>query len=210
VFVLKPIAFLLTTLPAGGLLAVASLGVNAPTGWIGAAALVAWAFIARRRWLRVEATSGLEPSAPERILWLRFAGNSLILGHLVVALILVQGDLRLGNGNSLAVDSWTLVLGQFVAALAFHRDRNEHDERHDAIHARGVRAGYAALIVGLIVVILWLAFMPPPLRSALTDFVLANALIILLLDYYGVMLLVQLIAYARDAPQALATDDAFS
>jgi hypothetical protein len=209
VFVPKPIAFLLTTLLAGGLLAVFSLMANAPTGWIGAAALVAWAFIARRRWLRVEAT-GLEPSAPERILWLRFAGNSLILGHLVVALILVQGDLRLGNGNSLAVDSWTLVLGQCVAALAFHRDRNEHDERHEAIRARGVRAGYATLIVGLIVVILWLAFMPPPLRSALTDFVLANALIILLLASYGVMLLVQLIAYARDAPQALATDDTFS
>jgi hypothetical protein len=52
--------------------------------------------------------------------------------------------------------------------------------------------------------------MPPPLRSALTDFVLANALIILLLASYGVMLLVQLIAYARDTPQALATDDAFS
>ena len=202
----KPVAFLVIGLAAGALLAFASLSTGAPTGWIGGLALVAWAFIARRRWTRLETTNGLEPGAPERILWLRLAGASVILGHVVASILLVRDDLRLGNGNSLAIDSWTIVLALFIAALAFHRDRRERDERHDEIRAHGIRVGYAALMISVIVLALWLAYMPPPMRSALTHFVLANVLVALLWASYGAMLLVQLIDYARDLRHALTAE----
>lgn len=202
----KPVAFLVIGLLAGVLLAVDSLQAGAPTGWIGAVALVAWAFVARQRWRRIETTSGLEPGAPERILWLRSAGNSLILGHVVASIMLAGDELRLGNDNSLAIDSWTMVLAQFIAALAFRGDGRERDERHNEIRAHGVRAGYATLVASIVALLAWLAFTPPEMRSALSQFVLANTLVVLLLVSYGAMLLVQLIDYARDMRHAMTSE----
>ncbi|MFT3722722.1 MAG: hypothetical protein QM773_03965 [Hyphomonadaceae bacterium] len=206
--ILKPAAFLLACLAVGAGLAVLSLAANVSTGWVGAIALAAWAFIARRRWMLIEATSGLEPGAPERILWLRTAGNALIVGHVAASVVLVGDALRLGNGNTLAIDSWTIALGQLAATFLFRRDEKERDERHAAIAARGIRTGYTALIVFLIVLLGWLAYAPPPERSALSHFVLANLMIVLILTSYGVMLLRQLIDYAIDTRQALAADRA--
>jgi len=201
---LKPAAFLLACLAVGAGLAIVSFATHVSTGWAGAIALAAWAFIARRRWMLLEATSGLEPGAPERILWLRTAGNALIVGHVAASVLLVGDALRLGNENTLAIDSWTIALGQLAAALLFRRDEKERDERHAAIAAGGVRAGYTALIVLFIVLIGWLAYAPPPQRSALSHFVLANLMLVLILASYGVMLLRQLIDYAIDTRQALA------
>ena len=203
---LKPIAFLVACLAIGAGLAVASFATHVSTGWAGAIALTVWAFIARRRWQQIEATSGLEPGAPERILWLRTAGNALIVGHIVASVWLVRDDLRLGNENTLAIDSWTIGLGQLAATLLFRRDEKERDERHDAIAARGARAGYTVLIIFLIVLLGWLAYAPPPQRCALTHFVLANIVFVLVLASYGVMLLRQLLDYARDTRQALAAE----
>lgn len=203
---LKSLAFLVGALAIGAMLAYAGLKAGVLIGGLGAAVLIAWAIMAHRRWTRLEASSGLAPDAPERILWLRLAGNSLILGHAVAALALVGDDLRLGHGNTLAYDSWTLLLGQSVAALVFRRDRNERDERHEAILARGIRGGYAGLIVALVLLLVWLAFAPAPLRDALSPFILANLLIALLLASYGVMLLIQLMLYAEDTNQALVGD----
>lgn len=206
--VFKPLISLLGAVATGALLAWAGLETGFPTGSLGAVALIAWAFLARWRWRRLAATSGLEPGAPERILWLRAAGSSLILGHLVAAILLVGDDLRVGHGNILAIDSWTMVLGQSLAALAFRRDRGERDERHEAILARGVGAGYASLIVGVILLLAWMAFTPPAFRSALSHFVLANVLIALILASYGAMLVVQLAGYAKDSREALASERA--
>jgi hypothetical protein len=203
---LKPFAFLLACLAVGAGLAIVSFSTHVSTGWAGAVAIAAWAFIARRRWLQIEATSGLEPGAPERILWLRTAGNALIVGHVAASVLLVGDDLRLGHDNTLAIDSWTIALGQFVATLIFRRDEKERDERHTAIAARGVRAGYTALIIFAIVLLGWLAYAPPPQRSALSHFVLANIMLVAILASYGVMLLRQLIAYAIDTRQARAAE----
>lgn len=202
--ILKPFAFLLACLAVGFGLAVVSLAANVSTGWAGAIAIAAWAFIARRRWQKIEASSGLEPGAPERILWLRTAGNALIVGHVAASVLLVGDELRLGHNNTLAIDSWTIALGQLVATLLFRRDEKERDERHVAIAARGVRAGYTALIVFLIVLLGWLAYAPPPQRAALSHFVLANMMLVTILASYGVMLLRQLIDYAIDTRQAQA------
>jgi hypothetical protein len=201
--VLKPIAFLAVGLVAGALLAIASLASHTPTGWVGAAALIIWAVVARRRWSALEATNGLDPGAPERVLWLRLAGTALLLGHLTAAILLVGNDLRVGQGNSLAGDSWTMVAAQMIAALLFRHDSKEQDERHAVIAARGVRVGYATLIAVLIPIIAWLAFMPRDVRAALSHFVIANVLIALLLASYAALLFVQLVDYARDTSRAV-------
>jgi hypothetical protein len=202
----KPILFLLAGLAAGAALAALSLALKLPTGWVGALALIAWAILARRRWARLEETSGLEPGAPERILWLRLAGVALILGHLVAAILLVRDGLRLGSGNSLATDSWTMVAGHQIAAFLFRADFKGLDERHAPIAARGVRVGYGTLILLLIPLLAWLVVMPLALRSALTHFVLANVLIGLLCASYAGMLLDQLFAYGRDTRRAAEQD----
>jgi len=204
--VLKPIVFLVAGLVMGAFLAILSLALHVPTGWIGAAALITWAFIARRRWTALEATNGLDPGAPERALWMRLAGTALVLGHLTTAILLAGNELRVGQGNTLAVDSWTLVAAQMIAALLFRRDSQENDERHAGIAARGVRVGYATLIAVLIPVIAWLAFTPPGARVMLSHFVLANTLIALLLVSYAVLLFVQLVDYASDTFGAVDDD----
>lgn len=195
---LKPLCFLAAGVVAGVLLAIASLVWHFPIGWIGALGLICWALYARRRWTRLENTTGLEPGAPERILWLRLGGTALILGHLVAAIALVGNNLRVGQGNSLATDSWTMVLGYVAAALLFRRDRDEKDERHEGISARGHRVGYSALVLLLLPLIAWLAFTPREWRVFFSDFVIANVLIALLLASYVALLFVQLLAYARD------------
>src|SRR5262245_33025141 len=105
----QPLAFLLAGLAAGAALAVAGLTWQVPIGWIGALGLVGWALYARSRWLNLEDTTGLEPSAPERMLWLRLSGTALVLGQIATAIALVGNNLRVGYGNTLASDSWTLV-----------------------------------------------------------------------------------------------------
>jgi hypothetical protein len=196
--VFKPFAFLAAGLVIGASLAIVSLASHLPTGWMGAIGLIAWAFVAKQRWTSLEATNGLDPGAPERALWMRLAGTALILGHLATAILLAGNDLRVGQGNTLAIDSWTLVVGQMIAALLFRRDSRQQDERHAAIAARGVRVGYTTFIAVLVPGIAWLAFTPPGARMSLSHFVIANALIALLLVSYAALLFVQLVDYARD------------
>ncbi|MEO8314624.1 MAG: hypothetical protein ABI645_07490 [Pseudomonadota bacterium] len=195
---LKPFLFLAAGLAAGVLLALASFTWHLSIGWIGAIGLVGWALYARRRWTMLESTTGLGPSPPERMLWLRLSGTALILGHLVAAIMLVGNNLRVGYGNSLAADSWTMAVGYMLAALLFRRDSNQSDERHQAIESYGHRIGYGASIVLLLPLIAWLAFTPRHWRVFFSDFVIANVLIALLLASYVALLFVQLVGYARD------------
>jgi len=164
---LRPIVFLLATLAAGVGLAAASLAAGMSTGWIGALVLILWAIIMRRRWAGQEA-HGIEPGAPERVLWLRLAGSALVLGHLIAAILLLGDGLRLGSGNSLASDSWIMVVGHQIAAFLFRSDTKQQDERHAPIVARGVRVGYATLILSQIPLLVWMVVMPLALRSLLT------------------------------------------
>jgi hypothetical protein len=195
---LKPLLLLLAGLAVGALLARAGLAWQLPLGWLGAVVLVGWSLLARRRWLILEGATGLEPSPPERMIWMRMCGTALVLGHLTAAIALVGNNLRVGYGNTLAADSWVMVIGWQVAAFLFRRDRKERDERHDTIAAHGYRAGYIASILLLLPLIAWLAFTPRPWRAFFTDFVIANVLIALLIAAYAVMQFVQLVAYARD------------
>lgn len=199
--VLKPILFLAAGLAAGAALAFGSLAADIPTGWIGAIVLIVWALIMRRRWAWMEQRN-LEPGAPERVLWLRLAGAALVLGHLAASILLAGDNLRLGSGNSLATDNWTMEAGHMIAALLFRADIRTQDERHAPIVARGIRAGYATLILLPLPLLAWMIVMPLALRTLLTHFVLANIVVTIMVVSYVVMLLVQLFAYAKDARDA--------
>jgi hypothetical protein len=191
------IGFLAVALGLGAVLALVSVNAAITTGWIGAVALIGWALLARSRWERQRATTGAEPGGPERVIWHRFAGTGILLGHLFAALS-TGLDLHVGSGNSLAIDSWTILGSMMVSALVFNGDARERDERDRAIAARGLRAGYAALIVQLILLLLYLGFTPPNLRVVLTHWVLTNLLIGLIVSSILIMYLVQLSGYAAD------------
>jgi len=192
------IGFLALVLGLGAVLAAAAINLGLSTGWIGAAALIGWALFARRRWERLRATSGAEPGGPERVVWHRFAGTGILFGHLVVALLNPAVDLHVGSGNPLAIDSWIILIAMVLSAAVFHGDARERDERDQAIAARGVRAGYAALIALLIILLLHLGFAPPDLRQALTHWILANLLSGLIVASVLAMHFVQLLGYAPD------------
>lgn len=199
---IKIVGFLASVLGFGAVLAWTAIAWGLSTGWIGAAALVGWAVLARRRWEWLRATTGAEPGGPERVVWHRLAGTGILCGHLVIALSNPSVDLHVGSGNTLAIDSWTILLAMVLSAVVFHGDARERDERHHAICARGVRAGYAALIVQLIVLLLYLGFAPPDLRQPLTHWVLANLLSALIIASVLVVHFVQLLGYTHDGREA--------
>jgi len=192
------IGFLGVVLALGAALALAAVTWNITTGWIGAVALIGWAVFARRRWEHLKATTGAEPGGPERVIWHRFAGNGILLGHLAAALSLPGVDLHVGSGNTLALDSWTILAAMLVSAFVFHGDARERDERDQTIAARGLRAGYAALILLLVLLLLYLGFAPLALRQALTHWILTNLLIGLIVASFLAMHCVQLLGYAAD------------
>jgi len=191
--------FLTASLGAGSLLAVLSIHSGISTGWIGAFGLITWSFSARRRWVRLEKQTGTEPGLPERALWIQCAGYGLLLGHLITALLHTKIDLRLGSGNTLAIDSWMMIVAAVATDFIFRRERSIRDERDTAISARGVRASYLALILLSLGLAFCLAYVPPNYRGALTHFVIGNILIALILASYLTQLVVRLHAYANDA-----------
>ena len=195
---LKIAGFLLISLAFGAVLASAGMVSHVPMGWVGAAALVAWAVLARRRWEGLKAADGSDPGAPERMVWQRLAGTGMIVAHLATVLLNPRVDLHVGQGNYLALDNWTLIVGVMVSAFVFRADRHERDERDDRIDARGTRWGYGALIGLLVILLLYMGFAPRPLQTALTHWVLANLLIALILASFVVRQCVQLSGYTRD------------
>ncbi len=197
------ILVLVGVLAFGAALALAAISWSVSTGWIGAAGLVGWAVLARRRWSRLNATTGEEPGAPERVLWHRLTGTGILLGHLTIALLNPSVDLHVGSGNTLAIDSWTILIAMIVSAALFHGDARERDERHRSIAARGVRSGYTALIVLLLILLFYLGFAPPDFRQPLTHWLLANLLSGLIVTSLLVMQFVQLLAYAPDGRDEL-------
>jgi len=190
--------FLAGFLSIGASLAAIGFYLGLPAGWIGAIGLLVWAFSIRRLWARVEKESEREPSPPARVLWVQCAGYSLLLGHLISALVLTGDDLRVGNGNTLAFDSWIMIVAAFATNFIFRRNRNIEDERDREISARGVRASYQALVILCIGFSFGLAFAPPNYRSDLTHFVIGNVLIALVLASYLAQLVSRLSSYSRD------------
>lgn len=160
-------------------------------GAIGGAVLVLSALFVRHRWDRSRATGGDEPGPFERRAWHAMACVAVLAGHLAVSLGLGL-DIRLGQGNTLAVDNWSLVLGAVVAWLVMRPRSMLRDERDREMADRGAHVGFRLLIGLLVVLLLILGFAPVPVTEGLTPFVLGNVLVLMielgLLGAYAVQL----------------------
>lgn len=188
----------------GVTLALLSLQINLPTGWLGGASLISWTLLARRRWAKLEKTTGLEPGGPERVLRFHAVATALLFSHMITSLVYPGVDLHVGHGNYLAIDSWTMITAMLVGSLVMHRDGKIRDERDAAIIARGTKAGLWALIAMLIVLSSFLAVQPSPPYSRLSHFVVGNFQIAVIVASLLVKYTVQLVEYAKDTDAALA------
>lgn len=196
---LRILLSLLMLIGFGASLAFSSLSLGFSTGWIGAGAMICWALLARQRWRRLSQTTGADPGGPERVLWHRLTGTGILLGHLSIGLLNPHIDLHVGSGNTLAIDSWTILVAMMISALLFHADARECDERHREVSARGVRAGYLTLIILLLILLFYLGFAPPNLLQAFDHWLIANLLSGLITASLVVMFFAQLAGYAADS-----------
>lgn len=199
------IGFSATVLALGWALAWTSINFDVSTGWVGAAVLLGWAVAARLRWERLK-THGADPSGPERVVWHRLASAAIACGHLLTSLAHPQIDLHLGSGNSLATDSWTILAAIVVSAFLFHSGSQERDERDRGIGSMGLRVGYAALTIQLLILLFFLGFAPPELLTPFSHFFIANLLIALIVISALAQYFAQLIAYARDAQATVGVE----
>ncbi|MBL4869402.1 MAG: hypothetical protein JKX72_00445 [Robiginitomaculum sp.] len=192
---MKIIVFVGGALILGAALALSSIHTGLSTGWIGALGLLAWAGFVKRQWNTLHTENETEPGAPEKTLWVQTAGTGLILGHLAATLMHIDIDLHVGQGNTLAIDSWMMLAALFLAYLMFRKDYRVKDERDAIIEARGIKAGYIVLLVLLTLFSFILGFLPPPAMELLTNFIIGNIIIALMVASYLVQIIVRLSAY---------------
>jgi len=188
-------------------LALLSIFSGLPVGWVGAVGLICWTLIMRKRWLNVAARTGLEPGAPERVLRFHAVGIALLFGHSVSLYAFPEIDFHFGQGNYLAIDSWTMIVGMLIASRIIRPDRKIQDERDAAITARGTRTGYIALIFLFVVFSILLGVLPPRYIPTLSYFVIGNMQITIILASLLVKFSVQLFAYAKDTNADFAPNE---
>lgn len=148
-------------------------------GWIGAAVLLLVAVAVRRHWDE-RGRVGDDPGARERQSWHALAALGVVSGHLIAALM-QQVDLHVGQGNALALDNWTLLAAAIVGWLIVRAPRMVKDERDREMAARGAQVGHVTLTGLLVVLLLTLGFAPPLVVERLQPFVLGNVLVVLIL-----------------------------
>ncbi|MDP1618823.1 hypothetical protein [Phenylobacterium sp.] len=149
-------------------------------GWVGAVVLLLVAVAVRRHWDGMRHRDGGEPGPRERCSWHALAALALVSGHLIASL--AQGvDLHVGQGNTLALDNWTLIAAAGIGWVIVRPERMEQDERDREMATRGVHVGYTTFIVLLIGLLLTLGFAPPVVVERLSPFVLGNVLVVVIL-----------------------------
>ncbi len=192
---MKIIVFVGGALMLGAVLALSSIHAGLSTGWIGALILLGWAGFVGRKWNIRHIENETEPGAPEKALWVQTAGTCLILGHTVTTLMHTDIDFHVGQGNTLAVDSWVMLVALFLVYFMFRKDYRVKDERDVIIEARGVKVGYVSLLVLLTLFSFILGFLPPTAMGWLTNFIIGNIIIALMVASYLVQIIVRLSAY---------------
>jgi len=179
-------------------LALISIYMTLPVGWVGALGLIGWTLTVRWHWAKTAKLTGLEPSVPEQILRFHAVGIALLFGHSLTCYAFPEMDIHFGQGNYLAIDSWTMIAGMLVAKLIICPNRVIHDERDGIITAYGTKFGYLALIIFVVFFSVFLTILPPRYVPSLSYFVLANIQITIILASLLVKYITQLIAYAKD------------
>ena len=195
----KIIGFLLCAVSIGVALAWVGIATGLALGWIGALVMIGWAILVRRHWLLLRDRDGSEPGAPERVVWQRFSGYSMVAGHMTFSVLNPQYDLHVGSGNYLAIDNWTLILGVVISAMLFRADSYERDERDDRIDALATLWGYRSLIGLMVALLTFVGFMPPDSHPLLGHFPLANLMVGTILLSLIVRQATQLLLYAGDS-----------
>lgn len=171
---------LLASLCFGGTLAWTWAAWPIAPGWIGAVLLVASAGLARWHWNRRRDEHGDEPGPYERLAWHSMVSMAVVSSH--TATSLATGlDIHIGQGNSLATDNWTLVLGAAIGWIIMRPRAMHRDERDREVAARGAHAGFRALVALLIGLLLTLGFAPVVVTQTLTPFVIGNILVAFIL-----------------------------
>jgi len=182
----------------GAVLAVVSIQCSFSTGVIGAMCLIAYSKLMKRRWAAPNESLQHEFSHCEQALRIRLAANTLLLGHLATALLHTHVDMRLGQGSSLAIDSWIMIAAALTTEYIFKNDTKIIDERDLEYSANAIAWGYRCLALLVVLFALFLALTPPNLRTLFSHFLIGNALVAFCLASYCVYVAVRLCAYSRD------------
>ena len=167
-------------------------------GFVAGPALVGAVLLARAYWARRRRVFGDEPSPAERKLWLHLAGNALIVGFVVRVLAEPGSEVHRSTGDTGGLDSWLMVAGAAVAWWLLRERGDRHDERDRDIAAFGDRVGYWALVMLLLGFLLTLGFAPPGTLDRFTHWLIANALLVLIMAAGVVQHSAQLARYARE------------
>jgi hypothetical protein len=145
-------------------------------GYVGGAILVLAAFAAKRYWQTREVL-GDDPGPAERRAWVYMAGTALICGFVLVVLMTPGSEVHRTTGDTGGLDSWIIFAGGAVAWWLLHDPNAPTDERDRIIDATANRIGYTALVVLLLVFLLALGFAPKPYMARFTHWLIANALL---------------------------------
>lgn len=195
---LKIFIICLGALAFGALLSLNSFDLPIRPGLIAAILMVVSAGWVKQYWRRRAAVAGDEPNAAERNVWLWMVGTALITGFVVSVLFQPGSEVHTRTGDTGGYDSWLILIGT-VIAYSILRDPNlQRDERDIAISNFGTKAGYCALITLLVVFLLSLGFAPHELMQRFTHWLIANALVTLIMLSCLVQYVAQLICYWLD------------
>lgn len=168
--------------------------------------MVAGAFWMRRHWAHRERTTGDDPSAAERNLWLYLAGTALIVGFVACVLMTPGSEVHRSNGDTGGYDSWLMLLGAALAWWVLNPRGVPRDERDRDIAGYGDRVGYWALVLLLLAFLLTLGFAPPGTLQRFTHWLIANTLLALIMIASLVQYVAQLARYAHERRQSQLDD----
>ena len=191
---IRIIAVLVASLGFGGLLAWTWAAWPIAPGWVGAGLLIVSAGLARWHWDRSRDNAGDEPGPYERLAWHSMVSLAVLASHLTASLA-TGLDIHVGQGNSLATDNWTLILGAAIGWALMRPQAMQRDERDQDMAARGAHASVRTLVGFLIVLLLALGFAPVVVTEMLTPFTIGNVLVVVILLGLLAGCVTQLIGY---------------
>jgi hypothetical protein len=173
-------------------------------GYIGAALIVGAAWLGKRHWQKRRLTVGDDPSASERITWLKMGGTALICGFVLVVLSTPGSEVHRTTGDTGGFDTWIMLGGAAIAWFIVRESNSALDERDHAFDATAQKVGYTALTVLLLIFLLALGFAPKPMMKRFTHWLIANSLLTLIMLAALAQYVAQLICYWRDAKKIAA------